>query len=371
MDSSDFLSSRRDRIKANNYNNQKATEYPNKMPRLSSQDLIDIKRGIQEVSLENGTIVLPKCGGPTCNQDVQEDGSLYPLTPQWRVSTFYNSTDNSIFIQQITSDNAGNFYIIASNFLGSSKILKIDNSGNTTEFYSSSNLRMGITYYAGYIYFFDKDGSNVNRIVRISTDPLSPFPEYSGFTVNFTIDSNYLTSDNLGNIYYSTNISINKFNVNDFSTNNTSQIMLQPSFSIRQIAYYNNKIYFSNILDASIKVVNINDNIVSTFAGGSGVGNIYNVQNLQAKFNGVWGIAIDQTNGDVYITDGNNHQIKKISNGYVTLFAGTGGNSYVDGLAIGQSEFGPIYEMYLTSSNGLPQIYVTQIARTIRLIKYS
>ena len=82
MDSSDLLSSRRDRIKANNYNNQKATEYPNKMPRLSSQDLIDIKRGVQEVSLEDGTIVLPACGGSTCSADI-----VYQKT--WRVSTIF------------------------------------------------------------------------------------------------------------------------------------------------------------------------------------------------------------------------------------------------------------------------------------------
>jgi hypothetical protein len=82
MDSSDLLSSRRDRIKANNYNNQKETEYPNKMPRLSSQDLIDIKRGVQEVSLDNGTIVLPACGGPTCSEDITYE-------KKWIVTTIF------------------------------------------------------------------------------------------------------------------------------------------------------------------------------------------------------------------------------------------------------------------------------------------
>ena len=58
--------------------------------------------------------------------------------------------------------------------------------------------------------------------------------------------------------------------------------------------------------------------VVTTFAGGGSVGgnaagNIYNVQGTNAKFNGPWGIDIDNSRQKMYVADKNNHQIKWIS----------------------------------------------------------
>jgi hypothetical protein len=134
MDSSDLLSSRRDRIKANNYNSLKETEYPNKMPHLSSQDLIDIKRGVHEVTLKDGTIVLPACGGPACAEDI------YPSSKQgWFVETLASIQD--FYPTSIDFDSEGNVYYAGfkqesgTGFILGIFIYKINTDGTVTETY--------------------------------------------------------------------------------------------------------------------------------------------------------------------------------------------------------------------------------------------
>ena len=61
---------------------------------------------------------------------------------------------------------------------------------------------------------------------------------------------------------------------------------------------------------------------VSTFAG-SGTAGAVNGNNLTAQFNYPQGIAV-APNGDVYVADEQNNQIRKISGGIVTIFAGSG-----------------------------------------------
>jgi hypothetical protein len=188
MDSSDLLSSRRDRIKANNYNNQKETEYPNKMPRLSSQDLIDIKRGVQEVSLENGTIVLPACGGPTCSQDVTAAGGLYPPSKQgWFVETVASIPD--FYPTSIDFDSAGNVYYAGYKFQNGPGILgifiyRINTDGSVIQIYqyvyniimdampsiAIDRTNTGIDY----IYTFDAIGLAGIKLTKLSIDLSNP-----------------------------------------------------------------------------------------------------------------------------------------------------------------------------------------------------
>jgi len=58
----------------------------------------------------------------------------------------------------------------------------------------------------------------------------------------------------------------------------------------------------------------------------------------QARFALVYGVAVD-TSGAIYVADGGNHRIRKVYNGQVSTFAGTG----TTGLLNGAPSLAPIY----------------------------
>ena len=68
MDSSYLTEFRRNRIASNSHNNQKLTKPYNKITQMSSDLIINLLMGSKEV-VYNNTTILPKCGGPACNQD--------------------------------------------------------------------------------------------------------------------------------------------------------------------------------------------------------------------------------------------------------------------------------------------------------------
>ena len=69
-----------------------------------------------------------------------------------------------------------------------------------------------------------------------------------------------------------------------------------------------------------------------TTVAGSGVSGFTNGSALQAKFAHVYGIALDK-GGAIYVADGGNHSIRKVSNGQVTTFAGKGTIGLLNGAA--------------------------------------
>lgn len=79
--------------------------------------------------------------------------------------------------------------------------------------------------------------------------------------------------------------------------------------------------------------------IVSTVAG-SGVQGSLNTKVANASFNGPTGLCLD-ANGNIYIADNNNNQIRMISAGNVTTVAGSDSIGAVDGIGANAYFFGP------------------------------
>lgn len=79
--------------------------------------------------------------------------------------------------------------------------------------------------------------------------------------------------------------------------------------------------------------------VVSTIAGSGAQGSL-NAKAANASFNGPTGICIDE-NGNIYIADNNNNQIRMISTGNVTTIAGSDSTGAVDGIGANAYFFGP------------------------------
>ena len=74
----------------------------------------------------------------------------------------------------------------------------------------------------------------------------------------------------------------------------------------------------------------IEDRVVSTFAG-SGTEGSGNGTGTAAQFSNPFGVAVD-SRGNVYVTDANNHLIRRITPaGVVSTLAGTGTEGFADG----------------------------------------
>lgn len=109
-----------------------------------------------------------------------------------------------------------------------------------------------------------------------------------------------------------------------------------------------------------------NSGIVTTFAGVSGQSGAVDGLGQAARFNELFGIAIDAT-GNLFVADGFNHSIRKIdASGNVTTFAGSNGNGgSADGLGTAAQFLFPTGLVFDTSGN----LYVAdQGNHTIRKI---
>ncbi|HMT28608.1 MAG TPA: hypothetical protein PKD91_04940, partial [Bacteroidia bacterium] len=83
-----------------------------------------------------------------------------------------------------------------------------------------------------------------------------------------------------------------------------------------------NNIYVADEFNNKIRKVTA-AGVVSTFAGDGSMGTV-NGPALNASFNAPWGICVN-TSGEVFVGDGNNFTIRKISQGNVTTYAGQDG----------------------------------------------
>lgn len=94
----------------------------------------------------------------------------------------------------------------------------------------------------------------------------------------------------------------------------------------------NGNLYVSDGVNNIIRKIDASGN-VSTFAG-SGVPGAIDSTGVYASFNGPAGLAVD-ANGNVYVADANNNEIRKITAaGVVTTIAGTGVQGSQNGIAV-------------------------------------
>jgi DNA-binding beta-propeller fold protein YncE len=87
-----------------------------------------------------------------------------------------------------------------------------------------------------------------------------------------------------------------------------------------------------------LRKLNTRTGIITTIAGSSARGFAGDGGPAsQALFDFIWNIAVDKQSGDIYVTDANNHRVRRIDNrtGIITSFAGNGidGNSGLEGPA--------------------------------------
>jgi DNA-binding beta-propeller fold protein YncE len=334
------------------------------MPRLSSQDLIDIKRGVQEVSLEDGTVVLPACGGDTCSEDTT-------YQKKWVVSTFF--TDPLNFPRDIVQDDQGNFYTVVLPGVDNGTIYKISPSGTNSIFYTfvpSSTQARSLAYYNGYIYYIDSDPS----ATYLSRKDMTGITDsIVNIAPPATAARSYLLAYN-GFIYYTSNHAIYKISADLSSMPAPVPVLIaglsgSPAYvdgagttarfnfpSGMVIA--NNMLYVADFTNNRIRVIDLATNFVSTFAGTGST----------AVFNNPLDIAYDSVEGVFYVADFLNNQIKKIQNGIVTVFAGSTAG-YVDG-NIADAKISFPRGLFLIENNGTkPTIYVSE-DKHIRLIEY-
>lgn len=114
-------------------------------------------------------------------------------------------------------------------------------------------------------------------------------------------------------------------------------------------------LYVADAGNHCIKKVNLTDNSVSVFAGTSGTSGTTDGAVASAKFNVPSGIAITKQ-GVIYVVDRGNNKIRKIENGSVSTFAGSGTAATTDGLGTAAS-FDDPYSVLL---DGQENLYITQ-----------
>jgi sugar lactone lactonase YvrE len=89
-------------------------------------------------------------------------------------------------------------------------------------------------------------------------------------------------------------------------------------------------VYYADTQNNAVRMVTRSSGVITTIAGlgadqpgYSGDGSAANAARLSAPT----GVAVD-ANGNIYIADGGNHRVRKVSNGIITLVGGTGAQGY-------------------------------------------
>ncbi|MBN1697927.1 MAG: hypothetical protein JW881_10475 [Spirochaetales bacterium] len=127
-------------------------------------------------------------------------------------------------------------------------------------------------------------------------------------------------------------------------------------------------LYVADYNNHSIRKIEIETGVVTTFAGTNGSSGTADGTGTDARFHNPYGITHDGTN--LYVTDYNNHTVRKIviATALVTTFAGSAGNSgSTDGTGDTARFFGPFG---ITTDN--KYLYVAEYSNSIiRKIKIS
>ena len=208
---------------------------------------------------------------------------------------------------------------------------------------------------------------------------------------NIRTEFHGIASDSVGNLFVNENFRIFKITPDNvmlpFAGTGTSGYKdggpLEAQFNYLVGAAVNKNTNDLYVVDQQNHVIRkiTPSGTVSTFAGEARFrGYIDSTNPLKARFNYPSYLAIDSS-GNVFVTDKDNHRIRKItSSGVVTTFAGGGGTSfdgsgYVDGQGTSAAFYGPTGiavdqngNLYVADSNNLrirkitPSGYVTTLA---------
>jgi sugar lactone lactonase YvrE len=204
--------------------------------------------------------------------------------------------------------------------------------------------------------------NNINKISAIAGSGYGNFADGTGKDASFNYPRG-LTTDPEGNIYVadSQNRRIRKITPAGVVTTlaGNDQYGMKDGtgsaasfYSPSDIIYVSNNLFVTDYY--SIRKVTL-DGKVTTFAGGGYTGN-KDGTGTDAFFSNLKSITADAS-GNLFVTDGSNNNIRKITTaGVVTTFAGNGNYSTTDGTGTGASF---LYVGYITIDNS-GNLYVTE-----------
>ena len=271
------------------------------------------------------------------------------------------------FPEQTASDQLGNLYIsdtynnvirkistsgIITTYAGTGAYGFSGDGGPATQaqFYGISDFAVDPT---GNIVVCDLDNkrirkiSNTGIVTTIAGNGGTGNTGDNGLAINAEIGyPNRLTIDNLGNIYFSNEESyVRKIDVNGIITTvagngnygdggDGGQALNAEFGEIASLMVHNNELYLLDFQFSKVRKIN-SSGIINTVIGGNGQGfSGDGGPAVNAQFNALFDMAIDQQ-GNMYLADAYNNRIRKVNLiGVVNTVAGTNPNNNVSSTSI-------------------------------------
>lgn len=191
----------------------------------------------------------------------------------------------------------------------------------------------------------DSDGNlyisdNFSLITKVTSAGVTSTLQKNAFPVTYpTLLIGQIVVDNAKEYMYLSDSNyqgtINKVKISTGEADRTWELLFKETLrncSGLAISSDDKYLYFSEILDCQIKVIDLTTNIVSVIAGTKLSAGFLNGTGLNAKFNAPTGIALDNTNKILYVVDTNNHSIRRINllTNAVTTLVGNGSVGWTD-----------------------------------------